>query len=169
MQEEINSTETTEERLGTKDQDVAVKLWELSVDPAGGRWKENHVREDHAVTNNIANRSAQIDLLYSFHTHFLTSLQCGRRHFFLHEAQCCHKQVTKGSHAWSRGQSCDWKWQKRITGPAEGESGRPAEQNQLVSGPAGPAPSVSHLLAPLGSMLILSTFLTIQRLRHSVL
>lgn len=37
MQEEINSTEATEERLGTKDQDVAVKLWELSVDPAGGR------------------------------------------------------------------------------------------------------------------------------------
>lgn len=53
----------------------------------------------------------------------------------------------------------DWKWWKRISGPVEGESGLPAAEKQLVSRPASPAPSVSHLLHLLGAPLHFSVAL----------
>lgn len=45
MHDEMSREEDVEQRWGAKDQDVALKLRELSVDTAGGRWRENHVRE----------------------------------------------------------------------------------------------------------------------------
>ncbi|TNN36143.1 hypothetical protein EYF80_053685 [Liparis tanakae] len=44
-----------EQRWRARDGDVAVKLWERGVSPAGGRWRENHGREYHAVANQTAN------------------------------------------------------------------------------------------------------------------
>lgn len=164
--------EATEERLGTKDQVLAVKHWEVSVDPAGSWWRENHVREHHAVTNHIAIsqlrlicQPSEIQLSHPFFN--FTPMR--QNTFLLCKEHCCHKQVTKGesrmitrSELWLKVSEEDY-W------PMEGESGRPAVQNQLVSSPAGPAPSVSHLLAPLGSLVILSFVLSIQRLQHSYL
>lgn len=61
----------------------------------------------------------------------------------------------------------DWKWQQRISGPVEEESVLPAVENQLVSKPASPAPSVSHLLEPQGGLANLSASHSSQRLCHA--
>ncbi len=61
MHEKLSRKEVVKQRWGAKDQDVALKLQELSVDTAGGQWRENHVREYHAVTNHIA--SSQLRLI----------------------------------------------------------------------------------------------------------
>lgn len=68
-----------------------------------------------------------------------------------------------------RGQGYDWKRRRRISGPAEGASGLPAVENQLVSRPASPAPSASHLLDPLGGLVNLVASCSAQRLCYSVL
>ena len=60
MHEEMSRKEDVEQRWGAKDQDVALKLQELSVDAAGRRWRENHVREYHTVTNHIANSQLRL-------------------------------------------------------------------------------------------------------------
>lgn len=74
-----------------------------------------------------------------------------------------------GTSVVSWGQGCDCKWWERISGSAQGESGLPAVENQLVSRPAGPAPSVGHLLDPLGSAGKSLRFpRSSQRLCHSV-
>lgn len=58
--EEMSRKEDMEQRWSTKDQDVALKLQELSVDTAGGQWRGNHVREYHAVINHIANSQLRL-------------------------------------------------------------------------------------------------------------
>lgn len=60
MHEEMSRKEDAEQRWGARDQDVALEPQELSVEAAGGRWRENHVREYHAVANHIANSQLRL-------------------------------------------------------------------------------------------------------------
>lgn len=162
----------TQERWGSKDQDIALKLRELSVDTAGGWWGENHVREYHAVTNHpaisqlrlICQPSVTQPLLtlsfFTFSQRNWNISLCG----FVLSSQASHYGTSVGS--W--GQRCYWTWQKRISGPVGGENSRPAVENQLVSRPASPAPSVSHLLDLLGGLLNLCASRSSQRLCHRI-
>lgn len=56
----MSRKEDAGQRWGARDQDVALKLQELSVDTAGGQWRQNHVREYHDVTNHIANSQLRL-------------------------------------------------------------------------------------------------------------
>lgn len=89
----------TQERWGSKDQDIALKLRELSVDTAGGWWGENHVREYHAVTNHPAISQLRLICQPSVTQPLLTLSFFLPSHnateTFLCVDSCCrHKQVT---------------------------------------------------------------------------
>lgn len=87
-----------EQRWGAKDQDVALKLRELSVDTAGGQWRENHVREYHTVTNHIANSQLRLIRQPSapqpLHALSFSLPHNAAKTFLCEELLCCHKQVT---------------------------------------------------------------------------
>lgn len=98
MHEEISWKEDLEQRWGAKDQDVALKLQELSVDTAGGQWRENHDREYHTVTNHIAN--SQLSLIRQpsatqpLHTlRFLLPHDTSKT-ILCEKLLCCQEQVT---------------------------------------------------------------------------
>lgn len=87
-----------EQRWGTQDQEVALKLQELSVDTAGGQWRENHVREYHAVTNRIANSQLRLNrqpsVTQPLHAHSFLLRRDAAKTFLCKVVLCCHEQVT---------------------------------------------------------------------------
>lgn len=119
--------------------------------------------------------SAEIDLpafCYSAFTHpeFFLPSHNATETFLCVDSCCRHKQVTMAP-VWDHEVSavrCYWTWQKRISGPVGGENSRPAVENQLVSRPASPAPSASHLLDLLGGLLNLCASRSSQRLCHRI-
>lgn len=170
MHELRSGMEDTEQRWGTEDQDVASKLQELIVDTAGGQWRENHVREYHAVTNHIAN--SQVGLISQpsvTQPFFFNSVMMQLRHFSARNGCVVMSRWLWYQCEITRSRLVTGGGRKRISGPVEGECGLPAVGNQLVRGSVSPAPSVSHLLSPLGALVNLFTSHSSQRLCHSVL
>lgn len=114
MHEERSRKENMEQRWGVKDQDVALKLQELSVDTAGGRRRENHVTEYHAVTNHIANSQVRLisqpSATQPLHTLSFLLPHDAAMTFLCEELLCCHEQVTAVP-VWDQEvMACDWKW-----------------------------------------------------------
>lgn len=135
-----------------------------AADAAGGWWGGNHVRKYHAVTNHIAitrlSLICQPSATQPLHVLRFYTFPHRSKDISLHGSTLLSQTSEWVAHVRSQGQGCDWKWQKRISGLVEGASGRPAAEDQLVSGPASPVPSVSHLLHPQGGPALLPASLS---------
>lgn len=110
----MSRKEDVKQRWDAKDQDVALKRQELSVDTAGGWWREIHVREYHAVTNHISNSQVRLisqpSATQPLHTLSFLAHHDEAMTFLCEELLCCHEQVTVVP-VWDHEvMACDWKW-----------------------------------------------------------